>query len=229
LLGGLAQPPVVSNPVLSRENLAHSWTVESFRSFVTEVAEAVEWADAATSSSDNVEAADAWRELLGDDFPVLAPNQLGFQLGDFSHADTPAAMGWNEAKDARYAVSVRATVQRGKRGQNRRSYPSDGQLIFAGHKLNFRAYVVAPNHVDVWWQVANTGGHAREVSGLRGQIFRGHDLEKRKSKDPNDNWEHTAYTGKHLTRALLVRNNAVVATSDWFRVNIYAKGRNFQL
>jgi hypothetical protein len=228
-LSSLSGPPVVTNPVLQRENLAARWTNESFRSFVSELAEAVEWADKAEGSTDAVEAADAWREILGEDFPLLAPHQLGFQVGDYSHAESPAAMGWQVSVDPRYRVTIYATEQRGRRSQVYHPYPSNGRLIFAGHKLHFRAQVVARNHVDVWWQVANTGGHARDVSGLRGQIFRGKDLRGRPCKDSKDNWEHTAYTGSHLIRALLVHNNTVVAGSDWFTVNIYSKERSFRL
>ena len=226
-LSPLSAPPVVSNPVLPSENLAARWTEESFRDFVNELQEAVEWANKATSASDVVEAADAWRELLGDDFPIPGKNQLGIRLSDASHARSAGSMGWNRELDSRYHATVSAYVQRGKRGQNRRLYPSDGPPVFAGHKLHFKAQVVAPKHVDVWWQVVNTGGHARERSGLRGEIFRGRDLRRRPTRDPSENWESTEYTGTHLIRALLVRANTVVAESSWFTVNIYARGHRF--
>jgi hypothetical protein len=223
-------PPEVLNPVLPSENLAAGWDRESFRSFVGELKEAVEWVDKATTTDDGVEAADAWRELLGDDFPIVAPSQLGLMLGDFSHAETPAERGWSEELDGRYRVTLDAHVQRGRRGQTRRPYPSDGPPIFAPNKLRFTAKVVAPNHVDVWWQVANTGGHARAEAGLRGAIFKAKTLDNRPSRDETVNWESTAYTGSHLIRALLVRSNTtVVAESDWFRVNIWAKGHRFRI
>ena len=88
--------------------------------------------------------------------------------------------------------------------------------------------MVAPNHVEVWWQVANTGGHARASAALRGEIFKGHDLTGKALAKESENWESTAYTGSHLIRALLVRNHCVVATAAWFRVNIYAKGTAFR-
>lgn len=226
-LVGFNAPPAVWNPVNPGENLAGRWTAESFRSFVSELAEAIEWADKANFATDTVEAADAWRELLGDDFPVLAPNQLGLELLDYSHAQSPSDMGWAENIDARYAVSVAATVQRGKRGQTRRRLDNDGPTIFHGHKLHFKAHVVAPNHVEVWWQVANTGGHARSEGGLRGEIFKGRNLNN-KTINQDENWETTSYTGSHLIRALLVRDRTVVAESAWFRVNIYAKGQPFR-
>ncbi len=183
----------------------------------------------AQRSEDPIEASDIWRELFGDDFPTRTPDELGLTLGDISHAETPAACGWLELPDDGYAVSIRANVQRGKRGQTRRAYRSDGGVIFEGHRLHFIANVVAPNHVEVWWQVANTGGHARSVGGLRGEIFRGHDVNGNTLSNQMENWESTAYTGSHVIRAMLVRDRRLLATSEWFRVNIYAKGRAYRL
>jgi hypothetical protein len=223
------KPPAVPNPVLPSENLAASWSQESFDSFKRELAEAAEWVGQALAAEDPIEAADIWRELFGDDFPSSTPADLGIQLGDYSHAQTPAAMGWSDEPDARYAVGIKATVQRGKRGQTRRPYASNGQIVFAGHRLHFKTQIVAPNHVAVWWQVANTGGHARAAAGLRGEIFKGHDVKGNALSEQTENWESTAYTGSHLIRALLVRDNRVVAKSDWLKINIYAKGRGFRL
>ncbi|ADB51241.1 nucleotidyltransferase [Conexibacter woesei] len=227
-LAGMTRPPVVLNPVLPTENLAGRWTQESFASFVRELDEAVQWADQAMAATDVIEATDIWRELLGDDFPARTPTSLGFHVGDYSHAQTPSDRGWAERSDARYAVEITASTQRGKRGQTRRPYSSGGPVVFAGHKLRFKAEISAPNHVDVWWQVANTGAHARNASGLRGEIFRARDSRRGTNSDQTENWENTAYTGSHLVRALLVRNNEVVATSAWFVVNIYARGRPFR-
>jgi hypothetical protein len=228
-LRSLHQPPSVLNPVLPTENLAARWSKESFESFKTELEEAVEIADKADAAIDPIEAADLWRELLGDDFPVAEASDLGFQLGDLSHAQTPADMGWDLQLDPRYQVAVAASVQLGRRRKTRRRYEDNGKLIFAGRRLQFRASVTAPNHVEIWWQVANTGAHARERSGLRGQIFKAKDINRRTSADEAENWEDTAYTGSHLIRALLVRDRTMVATSSWFRVNIYAPGRRLYL
>jgi hypothetical protein len=228
-LSPLPAPPVVSNPVLPTENLASRWTQEGFQSFVKELGEAVEWAEVARSTDDAVEAANAWREILGEEFPATAPQQLGLTLGDVSHAQTPEERGWRVALDPRYQVAVTATQQRGKRGQSRRPYATNGGLVFAGQKLHFRAHVVAPNHVSVWWQVANTGAHARQRDGLRGDIFKGKDLRSRPLENEAENWEHTAFMGVHLIRAMLVRSDVVVAMSDWFRVNVYAKGVIFRV
>jgi hypothetical protein len=106
---------------------------------------------------------------------------------------------------------------------------SNGAPVFAGSRLRFKAHVTEPIHSAVWWQVANTGGHARASNGLRGEIFKAKNIGGNASGDETENWESTAYTGRHLIRALLVRNQSVVATSPWFLVNIYAKNVPFRL
>ncbi len=70
---------------------------------------------------------------------------------------------------------------------------------------------------------------AEEQAGLRGEIFKGKDIQRRPSADHTENREGTSYTGNHLIRALLVRDRTVVAVSAWFRVNIYSRGRGFRL
>jgi predicted nucleotidyltransferase len=227
-LGDLTSPPTVPNPVLQSENLAAGWSKASLRSFVTELEEAVEWSAKALVADDRIQAADLWAEIFGEDFPTEDASDLGLQVGDFSHAQTPEQMGWHEALNPSYAVSVGAAIQRGKRSKTRRNYPSGGHPIVENHWLRFKAHVVAPHHVEVWWQVANTGGHARSVGALRGEIFRGHDTKKQRAADQTENWESTAYTGSHLVRAMLVRDRVVLAESEWFRVNIYKRGRGFR-
>lgn len=228
-LSGMHSPPAVWNPVLPSENLAAAWSAESFKSFVAELGEAVALVDQAMNADDAVEAIDAWRELLGDDFPTITSNALGIQLGDYAHAQSPADLGWTEQLDPRFQVRIQATRQRGKAGRNVRALPSNGDLVFAGSKLRFKAHTTEPIHADVWWQVANTGGHARMKGGLRGGIFKAKTLSGGESSDETENWESSAYTGRHLIRALLVRSNNVVAESDWFQVNIYAKQVPFSL
>jgi hypothetical protein len=227
-LSPLTGPPIVLNPVLPSENLAQRWASESFASFQKELKEASEWSQKAVTSTDVIETADAWRELLGDDFPTTSPMQLGFKLGSISHAKSPSDMGWTESLSPRYSISISAQLQRGARSQHRKALENDGALVFANSKLCFRANMTAPNHVDVWWQVANTGAHARSKSGLRGEIFKGRDLKKRPI-DQTENWEDTLFTGSHVIRALLVRGNAVVAKSDWLKVNIYSPRVPFSL
>lgn len=227
LLNGYAQAPIVQNPVLPSENLAKNWDDESFRSFMTELQYAVEVVTNVNNSTEIVEAVDAWRGLLGADFPLVEPKDLSLQVSDYSHAQNPARKGWRVNLDPRYSVTITATDQVGSTGRNRQHLQNNGQLVFHGHKIHFKAHVSGPTNVEVWWQVANTGAHARRESALRGEIFKGRDLNQRPIVQ-NENWESTKYTGAHLTRVLLVRDSTVVAISDWFQVNIYAKGYRYQ-
>lgn len=228
LLSTHASPPRVENPVLATENLAARWAAESFTDFKVALRYAVEVADQALASNDLAEAADKWREILGDDFPTPSKTDLGIRLSDISHVETPESKGWTRSVNPRYRISISATVQRGQRSQERKRLESDSRLLFAGKKIRFTALVEAPNEAEVWWQVVNTGGHARDDRGLRGTIFRAKKLDGMPNPDERENWEDTKYTGSHLIRAIAVAAGTVVAESDWFTVNIYATGHRFR-
>lgn len=225
-LASLPGPPHVLNPVLPGENLARRWTQASFDSFVRELKEAVEISGQAVAATDRLQAIDAWRELLGEDFPAMSEADLGLKVSDYSHAEPFAEKGWRVAYDPRYRIRISGGIRRGRYGKVR-PIPEE-QLVFAGNKLRFTAHVTAPNHAEVWWQVANTGGHARGNAALRGEIFKAKLLTGKPSPQQDVTWENTAYTGVHLIRAILVRDGAVVATSDWRRVNIYARNHVFR-
>lgn len=224
-LSTLSGPPTVLNPVLPTENLARRWTQGSFESFVRELKEAVEISGRAADAGDRLQAIDAWRELLGEDFPAMDESELGLQISDYSHAQPFAAKGWRMALNPRYQVRVSAGIRRGRYGQVR-TIP-EGQLLLPGSKLRFTAHITAPNHVQVWWQVANTGGHARNDNGLRGEIFRAKSPSGEEWDQQTVNWESAKYTGVHLVRAILVRDSSVVAVSDWRQVKIYSRGHPF--
>lgn len=228
-LSGMAQAPVVTNPVLRSENLAARWTVAAFKDFVAELDEARGHSQTAVTTTDRIEAVDSWREVLGESFPAAAPAEFGITLGDDSHAKSASAKGWVVNLDPRYGVWVTADVGHGRRSPYMRRYPDTKPLLFHGKKLRFRANTRGPGDVEVWWQVANTGQHARSVAGLRGEYFQGRDPHRRTNPDPRETWEDTAYTGAHWIRAVLVKDGRVVAESPKFVVNIYNRGHMFRL
>lgn len=43
------------------------------------------------------------------------------------------------------------------------------------------------------------------------------------SNNPAEHWETTSYTGAHRVRALLVRQDTVVAVSNYVQVDIWSK------
>jgi hypothetical protein len=227
-LSGLSAPPAVMNPVLPSEDLARNWTVAAFGEFVEELGEAMGHAAAAAAATDVVEAANAWQEVLGDDFPGSVTGDFGIQLADDSHARSFHNEGWVEALDPRYGVRVVAATQRAKRKPRFDRYENGGNLLFHGNRLRFRALTRGADDVEIWWQVANTGGHARTEGGLRGEFFKAKLLNGTRSPDPKETWERTAYTGAHWIRAVLVRRSQVVAVSDKFVVKIYNRGFTFR-
>ncbi|MFD9740627.1 cyclic GMP-AMP synthase DncV-like nucleotidyltransferase [Umezawaea sp. NPDC059074] len=223
-LKDLTSPPIVANPVLPRENLAGRWTRESFKEFKSELASAVIIACAAIQATTLVESCERWRELFGEAFPLVEKQQGPFKvaLGDASHAKSPATRGWYESLDPRYSVSIQAWEKRGKRGKAS-LYPDDGPLLFQGKYLRFKATPYGPTSVTVRWRVTNTGAHAREQMGLRGDFFEAKAINGKKSVDPSENHESTAYTGTHLVEVFLLVGTRVVARSAPFRVNIFSK------
>lgn len=228
-LASLSSAPVIPNPVLPSENLAARWINASFRDFVAELTEARDVSERAIATADPVEAADCWREILGEDFPTVPTEALGIRVSDDSHAHTYATRGWTENLDERYGVRVVASTARGKRSPHFIKYENNGGTLFHGRKIKFEALTRGPDDVEVWWQVANTGRHARELNGLRGAFFKAKKLNGRDSANPRENWEDTNYTGAHWIRAVLVKANKVVAASDKFVVNIYNNSHRFGL
>ncbi|NNN09559.1 MAG: nucleotidyltransferase [Acidimicrobiaceae bacterium] len=223
-LSPLSAPPVVPNPVLLFENLAASWPIQDFFDFVKELDEAVGAMAEVESASTVADAADVWRELLGPDFPLPSPDELGLRLEDTSHAEKPSSRGWIEAPDHRCKLAI--TAKRSTRKGGRAMIPmKSNEPVPRNRKLQFRATVESPPDFQgrVYWQVVNTGSKAREVAGgLRGEIFEGRDLDGNLLGDGTENWERTEYAGSsHEIRALLVSGTRVVAASEYFKVPIY--------
>lgn len=222
-LSGFTTPPVVSNPVLLDENLTARWDQESFDDFKKALAAAVEVSQAAVSAEDRTEAGESWRSLLGDSFPEhVAKGLSAMTVADISHAEPVNTRGWYELIDRRFELAV--TCAEGRNTKKMSNYPSDSRLLFAGKKLRFKATLEGPAHAEVWWRITNTGKHARDVDGLRGDFQRAQDLRKKRSADPLTHWESTAYTGSHVVEAFAVLGDRVVAKSQPFIVRIHRAG-----
>lgn len=220
LLARQTGPPAVWNPVLPSENLAASWSQEAFNDFRQEVASAQAKAVRAVQTEDDAEAAALWVEILGDDFPLVDTASAGLALGDFSHARTPADEGWREVlmPGARIAISAQVFSEGARRLiiENFRGH----HVLLSGWTVRFTAHVNGSSSGRVWWQVVNTGGHARSSNGLRGAFFKARDRSQQTSTDERTNWESTSYTGAHWIEAFLVEGSTVVARSGHLYVPI---------
>lgn len=222
-LESMDSAPEVLNPVLESENLTALWSDGDFSNFKKELKEAATLAAEAIDADNLVEACEKWGEIFGDAFPVVSSEKLSMRVADGSHAKPPESQGWVLNRDSRYSVRILAREVHGRRGKSR-EYPSDGHAIFASrfNNLRFKAVVSGPSGVDVWWRVTNTGEHARVQSGLRGDFFKGKELNGRETTDQTINFERTAYTGSHIIEAFALVGGNVVATSDPFVVNIFS-------
>ena len=216
----LTQPPVVLNPVLSIENLSKNWTADDFRGFVAELRQAVEVISKAEAANEFIDKADAFRELFGSDFPIPSANQLGLKLEDTSHAKKPSSRSWTETLDPGIQIRVEGTWQRQRRGSN--PVPLDsGEPVAPNRNLHFQVFGDLPTGVEIWWQVVNTGEAARINGDQRGEYFKGRDLERRLMADETQNWEESAYRGTHEIMALVVKDQKVIAQTDFFLVPVY--------
>ncbi|WP_244880730.1 nucleotide-binding domain-containing protein [Mycolicibacterium gilvum] len=191
-----------------------------------QVPEAADIATEAIEADTLVEACERWGDLFGDAFPVVASENLSMKVADRSHARPPESRGWVVNPDSRYGITIVAQEVHGRRGKSR-SYPSGGHAIFASprNNLRFKATVTAPSGVEIWWRVTNTGGHARSQSGLRGDFFKGKELNSRENPDQTVNFERTSYTGSHIIEAFALVGGNVVAISEPFVVNIFSPFR----
>lgn len=222
----LDSAPEVLNPVLDTENLAARWSDTDFANFKKELKDAAEIANEAIEADNLVEACEKWGELFGDAFPVVASEKLSMRIADRSHAKPPESQGWVVSLDGRYRIYIQAQEVHGRRGKHR-NYPSGGYAIFASSRnnLRFKAVITGPSGVEIWWRVTNTGEHARIKSGLRGEFFRGKELNGHENADRSVNFEKAGYTGSHIIEVFALVGGNVVAKSEPFVVNIFSPVR----
>jgi len=143
---------------------------------------------------------------------VKAPRVIA--LGDHSHKASLTDVGIIDQPTYPCKVSVSAQLYfKGPKDKkvNRRPkgiIKSNG-LIPTWHEIDYTAKTDAPVPYDVYWQVVNTGEHARQEGGLRGQIVRGSLTQT----------ERSLYTGKHWIECFIVTKEGVcIARSGPFFV-----------
>lgn len=162
--------------------------------------------------------AEKWEEIFASralqkqaDIP-----RSGVPIGDARHAVTPK---W-PTRATEYEVSISCRAHREHGG----GFPlkNDGVKLPDGVDLAYRAETNVPEPFEIYWQVVNTGAHAKSDGGLRGDEFlpsRSRD-RKKPAAQANVTWETTKYTGKHWIECFIVRNNEIWARSGPFYVNI---------
>lgn len=160
----------------------------------------------------NVEKATGeWKKIFGDDFPATAKKVLSTSteekpsLRDYSHCE---ALRWPYASEGRVSIDT-FTYNYGKT-KKLGGINSDGRNLPAGLALKYIARTNIDGDHEYYWQVVNTGEHARSANDLRGTIFQGRQVH----------WEYTKYRGKHWIECFVVQNGYCIARSGKFFVNI---------
>jgi hypothetical protein len=135
-------------------------------------------------------------------------------LGDCSHYRNLSSVGIIDQPTYPCTVTVKAQLMfKGPKDKkiNRRprgSFPS-GSLIPTWHEIDFTAKTDAPVPYRVFWQVVNTGEHAKNNNDLRGSFYEGGLITT----------EHSMYTGMHWIECFIVtKEDVCIARSGKFYV-----------
>jgi hypothetical protein len=215
--------PTVLNPVLSTENFNRKWTADKYSKFRDAIHEIAVASSDAYSETDEAESLKKWQKVFGDGFvtssndedtEITEQESSAISLGDYSHRRMPT-----------WPKSIQGTVEITKcrvGGRVNMSVSSNAWPIPNGCDLDYFAEVSGiSGPYEVWWQVVNTGDHARDENCLRGNF--------EAPKDPNkplQQRESSGYTGKHWIQCFIVKNGYLVAESKPFFLNVVNKKRN---
>lgn len=220
---GVTEAPQLRDPGLVDQVIHTSMTLEEFSVFYTAAKECLALAIAARDHEDEVESSSLWRDIFGDEFPLYE----GVETVEKNSNDIKPSLGvqpqikllrWPKqlAKNRKVRIDAYVYVANGRQqGLN-----SDGRVLLSDWNIKFIAWTNLRKPYEVYWQVVNTGKHAAQQGGLRGEIFQSIAKSSRPSTDPLINWEHTLYTGKHWIQCFIIQNGYCVAESKKFYVNI---------
>ncbi len=211
--------PKLADPGLQGEDIHTKMTLREFQLFMDAVDGSLETAKEALAEADKGISADLWREVFGDVFAaptasgkVIEPQSIA--LKSIAHAQNK---WWPSDRDALPTIQLNATLYDDNTPMGR--YRSGEEVLYSGLKIRFVANLPPILKYDeLLWQVVNTGDHATQENGLRGEYFHAHDVNFECSQSPRVNWESTKYTGRHWIQCFAIRGNDRVAFSERFYV-----------
>ncbi|MDH4330297.1 MAG: hypothetical protein OEV93_01975 [Candidatus Moranbacteria bacterium] len=138
-------------------------------------------------------------------------------IGDFSHRQKleEEVRGIVDNSNYRHPVKLKASLYWGRewdKEMNRRFLRSfvSGEKLPVYSWLKFEVLENFSCNYKVYWQVVNTGDHARSLGGLRGNIFSGSMVQ----------WERSLYRGVHWIQCYIVDVdlNSCIGKSELFFV-----------
>lgn len=168
--------------------------------------------------SDDIE---SWYKLFDEIYQnnekqeeIVSKDSRDLSIQNYSHRESPK---WLPIKNSTYKVNIEAYLYSGsedtpeEKRKKLSKYNSDSRKVVSGLWIKFLAKTNVPTPFNIYWQVVNTGGHAKKMNGLRGNIFPGTlDLKQ---------WERTFYTGIHWIECYIIKDDICYAR-DRFYVKI---------
>jgi len=127
-------------------------------------------------------------------------------LQDYNHREIPV---WPALKNNIYKVKIDAYLYNNSKTKKFVKFLSNSRRIKNGFCIKFVATTNVPEPFKVYWQVVNTGSHAKYEKGERGEIFEGTKIQ----------WESTSYTGLHWIECYIVKDEICYAR-ERFHVRI---------
>jgi predicted nucleotidyltransferase len=215
--------PQLSDPGLPGETIMTGMTLTEFKTFLSLTSTSLDKAKQARDEENKLESSKLWRDIFGDQFPLYDEDETeatrksahSVSIQDIRHAQKPS---WSMPSRRQGKVRIDAYIY--KNNSRLAGLNSDGRVIPSGLALKFIAKTNLKGRYEVWWQVVNTGNHARTENGLRGGFFRGRGIDLEPSANPLENWEASHYSGKHWIECFLVKDGVCVARSGRFYVTI---------
>lgn len=213
--------PIVYNPALPSENFNRHWDQVKYSKFRDKIHEYAEIAKVAYQNED----INKWQKIFGTKFTGtqisdrspqdIFPRVGGLKVGDYSHRKTLSSEGIKDPNSYPLPVKISANLYWGRidhKEINRtpKGPFSSGADLPPHHWLKYQAVGDFEPHHRIYWQVVNTGLHAKEWGKLRGEI------------EPGDyvHWEPSLFTGVHWIECFIIdsRTNTCVGRSSPFYV-----------
>ena len=204
--------PEVRNPALPMEpSFNRKWDQKQYEKFRDSIHGYSLCAVDAFEEPDEYESLKKWQTIFGEKFTlpevenskkIAFPN--GFVLGDFSHKRDLITAGIVDRGNYTVSVKIQAGLYWGKKedkivNRRYRGVFSSGSELPIFHWLKYEVVGDISYSHEIYWQVVNTGAHARSIGdGLRGEIKRGE----------RDKWERSLYTGVHWVECFIVDSSS---------------------
>ncbi|MFH5804458.1 cyclic GMP-AMP synthase DncV-like nucleotidyltransferase [Alienimonas sp. DA493] len=220
---------VIENPVNPGENFADRWNDpgsrrhEAFFRWVEWVREDIEeLLNAATAAELEGALQRAFGDAVGQSVAgryggsmpgagVPMKPSLGRRLGRALNFNVPHKQAPRWTMRPQCGVTIEAEFTR--KGRRPQQIRNDDAPLDKHVGLRFEARTDVPKPYKVYWQVVNTGEEAARRNQLRGEFYDSHGAGRTRH-------ERTGYTGTHWVECFVVKNDACVARSGEFVVNV---------